>query len=330
MKTKTFLIIRLLALLSALSLLSTGRAATVTGNIVNTTGSPLSTNITFAPLSTPQVNGSNTIASTITTVTSADNGAFSTTLNAGDYKVTIGGAARDSFIITVPTNSATYPLNSLITSALAYNATASPANELKLNKGQTNGYAALNNNALVPTAQLGTGSANSTTYLRGDGSWAVVSMDQSGITNHITATSNALNAAIAGKLGVTNNLNDVASKAATAQNVGVYAVADSSSYPSVPNLSGITGSYPGQVLFNYGVGGIENGTMYVWTGSEWRSGLQLRGPFRAYMSSPVGIGPDGNSGHVMIAAGGADNVLSLQNLSLTNYSAVVFVDASNQ
>lgn len=40
------------------------------------------------------------------------------------------------------------------------------------NKGQANGYAGLDTSSVVPAAQLGAGTANATTYLRGDGSWA--------------------------------------------------------------------------------------------------------------------------------------------------------------
>lgn len=43
--------------------------------------------------------------------------------------------------------------------------------ESTANKGILNGYASLDANTRVPTAQLGTGTANSTTFLRGDGSW---------------------------------------------------------------------------------------------------------------------------------------------------------------
>ena len=40
-------------------------------------------------------------------------------------------------------------------------------------RAAANGYASLDANTRVPTAQLGTGSADATTFLRGDGSWQV-------------------------------------------------------------------------------------------------------------------------------------------------------------
>ena len=44
------------------------------------------------------------------------------------------------------------------------------------NKGIANGYASLTASGLVPTIQLGSGTASSSTFLRGDGSWQAVSV----------------------------------------------------------------------------------------------------------------------------------------------------------
>jgi hypothetical protein len=45
--------------------------------------------------------------------------------------------------------------------------------QLKSEKGQANGYASLDGTTTVPVAQLGSGVADATTFLRGDRTWAV-------------------------------------------------------------------------------------------------------------------------------------------------------------
>lgn len=155
------LTLRLAASWSALLLCgSAATASTITGNIRNTIGNAYATNVLFTPLSTPQADGANIIASTPTNVIAAADGSFSVTLKQGNYKVNIGNVPNDTFIISVPNDSSSYNLTAIISSQLIYSYPSSPLYEEKINKAAPNGYASLNGAALVPLLQLGSGAAN--------------------------------------------------------------------------------------------------------------------------------------------------------------------------
>ena len=163
---------RTFAQLAALVLfVSSAAASTITGNIRNTSGNAYATNALFTPLSTPQADGANIIASTPTNVVAAADGSFSVVLKQGNYKVNIGNVPADTILIAVPNDSATYNINSLIVSQVTYSFPVSPIYEQKVNKGTINGYAGLNSSGLIPLAQLGAGAANGY-FLGTDGSIA--------------------------------------------------------------------------------------------------------------------------------------------------------------
>ena len=163
-----------LLLLSTLNLPLSTSAATVTGTLQDIGLNNTITNIIFTPLSTPFTPSSPiVIFSKPSTVTTVADGKFTNTLAQGCYRVTIGANAKDSFVICVPTTNSTYAWTALIQSSLTYAYPSSPIYEEKINKSATNGYASLGAAALVPTAELATGSASSTVFLRGDQTWAV-------------------------------------------------------------------------------------------------------------------------------------------------------------
>src|ERR1035438_348640 len=55
--------------------------------------------------------------------------------------------------------------------SLSTSAVSTAGAEMTTNKGSASGYAPLNSSSLVPTTNLGTGTASSSNYLRGDGTW---------------------------------------------------------------------------------------------------------------------------------------------------------------
>ena len=186
------------------------RASTIIGNIRNTSGNAYATNALFTPLSTPQTDGTTVIASTQTNVMAAADGSFSVLLKQGNYKVNIGNLPSDTFLISVPNDSATYNITALITSEITYAYPVSPIYEEKINKGMANGYATLDSSGLVAVAQLGPGAANGY-FLRTDGlnpSWqpppASYGFDDAQFT-------------------IANNTNVVMKKAASLTNIVLYA-----------------------------------------------------------------------------------------------------------
>lgn len=96
-------------------------SATVTGTIRNRQGAVVSTNINFKAIQRPLFDGTPSVLPGWTMTTNSDAaGFFSTPLLAGNYQVTVGAESRDSFLIQVPTNNASYEVSQLVTNLAAY------------------------------------------------------------------------------------------------------------------------------------------------------------------------------------------------------------------
>jgi hypothetical protein len=65
------------------------------------------------------------------------------------------------------------------------------ATEKTVHKNQANGYAGLNGSGLVPASLLGTGTANASTFLRGDGTFATPAGGGGGETVTVSAPGDA-------------------------------------------------------------------------------------------------------------------------------------------
>lgn len=150
------------------------KAATIVGTVVDTSGNPGITNITFSPLSTPLMNGNKVIYSTAKSVNVDTYGKFAIQLEPGDYRITIGTNSKDSFVISVPADNSTNDWSELISGSLTYSFPFSPVYEDKRMRGVAGGYATLNQNGYVPITQLGGGNGWSNSFLRGDSYWAAV------------------------------------------------------------------------------------------------------------------------------------------------------------
>lgn len=93
-------------------------------------------------------------------------------------------------------------------------------------KGVANGLATLNSSSKIPATQLGTGSADSTTYLRGDGTWNVLS------------TSDSTKLPLAGGT-MSGDINMNGRKVLNASNVGVGTATPSESIETTGNVKAV-------------------------------------------------------------------------------------------
>lgn len=100
------------------------RAATITGTIYAADGYLFTGTMLFRTLRTPLVSGSTLVTGGDYRV-SVTNGALSTTLLAGDYRVFVGADTK-GFIIAVPSGSGSYAILGLITNAITYTDQAYP------------------------------------------------------------------------------------------------------------------------------------------------------------------------------------------------------------
>jgi hypothetical protein len=89
-----------------------GRAATITGNVQDITGSPYSPPLRFLPLSTPLANGPATILD-VPRSTPVVNGSFSIVLVGGLYNVDFGPPNKPMKILVPPNDAGTYNFNTV-------------------------------------------------------------------------------------------------------------------------------------------------------------------------------------------------------------------------
>jgi hypothetical protein len=93
-------------------------AATVTGTLLDSTGSPVQTRITFDSISAPVSDPPNTIVRTRVVITNSANGTFSVVLQRGNYEVRLGSSSvanlENRFSIYVEAGSGTYDITDLV------------------------------------------------------------------------------------------------------------------------------------------------------------------------------------------------------------------------
>lgn len=102
--------------------------ATVTGIIKSATGETLQTQISFESISAPSLGSGYVVSATVKKTSTSAAGAFSVTLEAGDYWVTwVNGTTQSRVRISVPNSGLTYQFEAIITSAMVYTESVVPA-----------------------------------------------------------------------------------------------------------------------------------------------------------------------------------------------------------
>lgn len=99
--------------------------ATVTGSVVEITGSPAAITISASLLATNLIGSSGVVHQSSKTFRSANDGSYALTLTGGDYTVVFGGSTR--FTVRVPDDSGTYLFANLITSTITNPSDVDPA-----------------------------------------------------------------------------------------------------------------------------------------------------------------------------------------------------------
>ncbi len=128
-------------------------ASTVIGNIADITGGAL-TNATvkFIPLSGPTFNGGLFITTPPKSVTTDTNGAFSLTLQPGDYRVQVNN--KDQFSIAVPNDALTYSIQNLVSQNLTYVYQSPPASVQPIASSNLIGMVKTDSTVAIPRVYL--------------------------------------------------------------------------------------------------------------------------------------------------------------------------------